>query len=212
MDGLFRVHLSPTMAPGTCSVASHTSVGLPTTLTGASAPTNAASVPKSDMRSDGPPLSAGDGLRTTSQSSNNVRHLGSGQATSLHHPLFPADCDFKYNREVAMHSRTGPWLDACPQGRHSADTSRQGSGFAPRSQPQWQLEGEGNVYARSPRSHQPYSGPRDYRNVTAHPDHRRYNADVDAEYGQDDEASLTQGGKIISSTLGLLSRGSVGLS
>ena len=150
VDDLLCIHQSPTMAPGNLSAATRKSAGLPPTPAWASAPTTAAAFPESDVPGDGPLLSAGDGLHNASHSSTNVHLSGSVQATSSRQPLFPAECDFEYNQEVATHGCMGPWLDARPQGRHLANTGHQGSGFAPCSQTQWQPDGEGNAYARSP--------------------------------------------------------------
>ena len=196
MDELLRADPPPTPATDNLSAPPRTSTGLLPTPVGALATSTVSVAPKSDVQGDGPLLSAGDVIPDASHSSTNVRHSGSGQATSSCHPLFPVDCGFEYNQEAAVHGHTGSWLDACPQGCHSAEIGCQGSGFTPRLQPQWQTERKGNDYACSPRAPQTYFGARNSRNAVACPDHRRYDADVDAEYSQDDEASLTQGGEI----------------
>jgi hypothetical protein len=136
VDDLLHVHPSHTTLPSALLAASHPSAGLPLTPEGALAPNNAPAIPESDVHCDLPLLSAVVGLHTASYSSINVHHLGSGQETSLHHPLFPVSFDFECNREAAMNGCSGPRLDAHPQGRHLTNTSRQGYGFAPRLQTQ----------------------------------------------------------------------------
>ena len=183
VEDLLCAHSLPTTLPGALLAALRPSAGLPPNPEGALAPNNAPASPGLDVHGNGPPLAG---------------HLGSGRATSTGHPLFPTSCDFDYNREAIMHGCLGPRLDAHPQGRNLTDTGCQGYGSTPRLQHQRQPEGGGFAYARLRQAHLPYSGTRDSRNAAAPPDHRRYDDDVDAEYGHNDEDSLLQGGAIIS--------------
>ena len=69
--------------------------------------------------------------------------------------------------------------DGLPKASHSyTNVCLSGSGQATSSQHplfpaecdfEYEPDGEGNAYARSPRAHQPYAGAYDYRNAAAHP-------------------------------------------
>ena len=177
VDDLLCTPPSHPTLPGALPAPARQSPGIPPNPEGASAPNNALASPGSEVRGDGPPLAG---------------RLGSGRAPPVRHPLYPTACDFEYTQEAAVHGRLDPRVNARPQGRNWTDTGRQGSGFTPRSHHLRHPGGEGLAYDRLPRAH----GSRD---AMAPPDRRRYDNEVDAEYGHWDEDSLPQGGAIISS-------------